>query len=190
MAAINGEADDGAICRICHLGDKEKPLIRVCECKGSLQFVHHSCINDWVNKSRIVDCLCGYRLTVRQEKLKIKIPLKELYKKSIIEFLEELSVAESKKMCYIVGACIVSPVLLLILLLLKLSEIHFTGDNQVMASLASISFYGFPLVSYLNMINFLSSVVPVMVSALICVRVLRKMWQNRCVYKLTVKPLD
>ena len=190
MAAVNGETDDGAMCRICYLEEAENSLIRVCECKGSLQYVHHSCINDWVNKSRIVNCMCGYRLSVRQEKLKIKIPLKELYEKSMREFQEELTEEDIKKRYYILGPCTVITVLSMLLLLSPLFELLVTGDIQVMDHLLLTSFAGFPLVSYCNMMIYLSFIVIITFIALICVRVLRKMWRNRCVEKLTVKPLE
>ena len=71
MAANIGDEDDGAIfCRICYLGYKEKALIKVCRCRGSLEFVHQDCIDEWVNKSKEQHCICGYEMRVEEKGLK------------------------------------------------------------------------------------------------------------------------
>ena len=88
MAANKGVEDDGAICRICFLGDRDNALIKVCRCRGSVAFVHQSCINEWVEKSRNLDCMCGYRMTMDREKQKLTI--KERIRLSFEEFKNEL----------------------------------------------------------------------------------------------------
>lgn len=62
---------DAAQCRICYEGedDKDEALISPCNCLGSVQFVHASCLNRWRaqnidNRNRSICGLCNssYRL--------------------------------------------------------------------------------------------------------------------------------
>ena len=73
------DEDDGIICRICHLSDeaKKESLIKVCLCRGTLEFVHQSCISKWVQHSKELMCVCGYELRTRLEKLPGKLTIKE-----------------------------------------------------------------------------------------------------------------
>lgn len=50
------------VCRICHSeGDEECPLIMPCRCTGSLRFVHHACLHQWIKSSDTRCCeLCKY----------------------------------------------------------------------------------------------------------------------------------
>ena len=73
MAANIGEEDDGAICRICIVGDEEKALIKVCRCKGSVEFVHQDCNDEWVFRSKKLRCICGYRMTMQRQEQKLTI---------------------------------------------------------------------------------------------------------------------
>ena len=58
------------ICRICH--DESLPLFKVCDCLGSLAYVHEGCIKRWIrclvgerNAKREPECeLCGAALSV------------------------------------------------------------------------------------------------------------------------------
>jgi len=72
-----------ATCRICHMASSEKlkdSLVSPCRCKGSLQFIHHSCLQKWLEIS-IIDhkarpccelCLyhynCSRKLRIRELK--------------------------------------------------------------------------------------------------------------------------
>lgn len=38
-----------AECRICLENNSEEELISICECKGSVKYVHKSCIENWIN---------------------------------------------------------------------------------------------------------------------------------------------
>lgn len=38
--------DEDARCRICYL--TVKPLITICECSGSIEYVHEDCVIDWI----------------------------------------------------------------------------------------------------------------------------------------------
>ncbi|KAH6948579.1 hypothetical protein HPB50_025175 [Hyalomma asiaticum] len=50
------------MCRICHEGDQEKPLVSPCNCSGTIGFVHVTCLEDWLNRRNVDFCeLCGYR---------------------------------------------------------------------------------------------------------------------------------
>ena len=99
MAAKEDDEEEGAVCRICFLGDyKDNPLIRVCMCKGSIEFHHQGCISEWVKDPKHMVCnMCGYEMTVTQQKLERKISW-ENYKESWYEVMRNgLSVEERKK---------------------------------------------------------------------------------------------
>ncbi|KAK3927469.1 E3 ubiquitin-protein ligase MARCHF2 [Frankliniella fusca] len=58
----------GPICRICHEGDKEETLLSPCNCSGSMQLVHKSCLEKWLSASNSEHCeLCMKQLPVRKE---------------------------------------------------------------------------------------------------------------------------
>nr|XP_061792143.1 E3 ubiquitin-protein ligase MARCHF8-like [Nerophis lumbriciformis] len=59
------------ICRICHCeGDEECPLITPCHCTGSLSFVHHACLYQWIKSSDTRCCeLCNFHF-IMETKLK------------------------------------------------------------------------------------------------------------------------
>eukprot|EP01062_Namystynia_karyoxenos_P069329 TRINITY_DN64841_c0_g1_i1.p1 TRINITY_DN64841_c0_g1~~TRINITY_DN64841_c0_g1_i1.p1 ORF type:complete len:443 (+),score=99.85 TRINITY_DN64841_c0_g1_i1:91-1329(+) len=60
-------------CRICWGSAKEEVLIAPCQCTGSLQFVHHSCLTAWLQKRSLGECL---RCEVcRQQYSGVSLPL-------------------------------------------------------------------------------------------------------------------
>ena len=42
------EEDDSPDCRICKTGEDEGRLLRVCRCRGTLQYVHGACLQKWL----------------------------------------------------------------------------------------------------------------------------------------------
>uniref|UniRef100_A0A8D0EFH2 RING-type E3 ubiquitin transferase n=1 Tax=Salvator merianae TaxID=96440 RepID=A0A8D0EFH2_SALMN len=66
LVSISGDA-----CRICHCeGDDESPLIAPCRCTGSLNFVHQTCLQQWIKSSDTRCCeLCKYEF-IMETKLK------------------------------------------------------------------------------------------------------------------------
>ena len=51
------------ICKICYTGNEEadSPLITPCLCAGSLKYVHHDCLVQWIKVSKMKNCeLCKY----------------------------------------------------------------------------------------------------------------------------------
>ncbi|RZC40716.1 RINGv domain containing protein [Asbolus verrucosus] len=52
-----------SVCRICHVNNvPSENLISPCKCKGSLAYVHLSCLEKWINESFRLNCeLCGFR---------------------------------------------------------------------------------------------------------------------------------
>ncbi|XP_075528685.1 uncharacterized protein LOC142560224 [Dermacentor variabilis] len=59
---INVAASSGPMCRICHEGDQEDPLVSPCNCSGTMGFVHVSCLEHWLNERNVDICeLCGQR---------------------------------------------------------------------------------------------------------------------------------
>jgi len=59
-AAQSLDNDDSPYCRICFEGPtKDEPLFQPCDCKGSVAYVHHSCLSKWVSDSHRMVCeLC------------------------------------------------------------------------------------------------------------------------------------
>ncbi|KAG5325751.1 MARH3 ligase, partial [Pseudoatta argentina] len=50
-----------SVCRICHTNTAKEPLISPCRCKGTLAYVHLSCLERWLNQSCRTYCeLCRY----------------------------------------------------------------------------------------------------------------------------------
>mmetsp|Transcript_8363 Transcript_8363/g.25134 ORF Transcript_8363/g.25134 Transcript_8363/m.25134 type:complete len:164 (+) Transcript_8363:107-598(+) len=65
---MTDEVSSSPICRICH--ERSTNLIRPCNCRGTVEYVHASCIQTWLNHRRPDEMrceLCGYpfRLRVR-----------------------------------------------------------------------------------------------------------------------------
>ncbi|RZC43119.1 E3 ubiquitin-protein ligase MARCH2-like [Asbolus verrucosus] len=47
------------LCRICYDNEKDEPLIAPCHCKGTVAFVHRSCLERWLAESNTTMCeLC------------------------------------------------------------------------------------------------------------------------------------
>ncbi|KAL1432499.1 hypothetical protein MTO96_013254 [Rhipicephalus appendiculatus] len=58
----NGDGSGGAMCRICHEGDQDEPLVSPCSCSGTMGFVHVSCLEHWLNNQNVDFCeVCGQR---------------------------------------------------------------------------------------------------------------------------------
>lgn len=66
---------EGDTCRICHCGNESEILISPCVCTGTVKYVHHSCLMDWLKRCVKTKCeLCLYNFSVHR---KIK-PLKKV----------------------------------------------------------------------------------------------------------------
>ncbi|XP_046862713.1 E3 ubiquitin-protein ligase MARCHF4-like isoform X2 [Xenia sp. Carnegie-2017] len=51
--------DSELLCRICRDNDNNQDLLSHCQCKGSIGFVHTSCLLTWIKKSGLDTCeLC------------------------------------------------------------------------------------------------------------------------------------
>lgn len=49
------------ICRICHMSEPRIELIKPCNCRGTLGYVHRSCLENWLSRSGLTQCeLCLY----------------------------------------------------------------------------------------------------------------------------------
>lgn len=67
-------------CRIC-FGEEDtfNKLIKPCNCKGSMEYVHEECINQWINHACIDKCdLWGYKLNTKEKFLNPLIAIKRL----------------------------------------------------------------------------------------------------------------
>lgn len=61
--AEGGEEVDEGVCRVCRCGVEDGPLIDPCLCKGTMRYVHESCLADWVNVTGKDRCeLCKHSL--------------------------------------------------------------------------------------------------------------------------------
>ncbi|XP_032228550.2 E3 ubiquitin-protein ligase MARCHF8 isoform X1 [Nematostella vectensis] len=64
---------DGDACRICHCGGESEVLISPCLCMGTVRFVHHSCLMDWLQRCVKTKCeLCLYPVAVRRKTKPLK----------------------------------------------------------------------------------------------------------------------
>ncbi|XP_077543038.1 E3 ubiquitin-protein ligase MARCHF2-like [Haemaphysalis longicornis] len=65
VGAANVTASSGPMCRICHEGDHESPLLSICRCSGTMGLVHLLCLEQWLGASGSDTCeLCHYRFQV------------------------------------------------------------------------------------------------------------------------------
>nr|CAG4641217.1 EOG090X0DX7 [Eulimnadia texana] len=92
------------LCRICHCeAEPDSPLVAPCRCSGSLQFVHQSCLQRWVQSSDTRCCeLCKYPF-VMQTKVK---PLKE-WEKLDMSRMEQRKLACSVTFHAVAFTCVV-----------------------------------------------------------------------------------
>ncbi|KAL1432498.1 hypothetical protein MTO96_013253 [Rhipicephalus appendiculatus] len=61
----NEDGSGGPVCRICHEGDQEEPLVSLCRCSGTMGFVHVSCLEQWINQKNVDFCeICGQRFAM------------------------------------------------------------------------------------------------------------------------------
>ena len=57
------------VCRICQTNNSQEPLISPCHCKGSMAYVHLSCLERWLNQSSRNYCeLCMYHFNAVQSR--------------------------------------------------------------------------------------------------------------------------
>ncbi len=73
---VNNQADSdnesyrtNFMCRICHCEEpSEEYLISPCYCSGTLQYVHQSCLQQWLKSNGIKSCeLCKYAFVMSYE---------------------------------------------------------------------------------------------------------------------------
>ncbi|KAF5300570.1 hypothetical protein FQA39_LY11116 [Lamprigera yunnana] len=49
------------VCRICYDDDRDEPIVTPCWCKGTVAFVHGTCLETWLAESNLTSCeLCHY----------------------------------------------------------------------------------------------------------------------------------
>ncbi|GAV54182.1 hypothetical protein ZYGR_0AK06840 [Zygosaccharomyces rouxii] len=101
----NDESMGGATCRICR-GEavNDNPLYHPCKCKGSIKYIHESCLLEWTASKNIdvskpgttVNCdICHHPInfkTTYAENMPERIPLSLFLKKSTVSFLSFLKV--------------------------------------------------------------------------------------------------
>ncbi|XP_064485243.1 E3 ubiquitin-protein ligase MARCHF2-like [Ornithodoros turicata] len=64
---LNITTSSGPICRICHEGDQNAPLISLCHCAGTVGLVHLACIEHWLSASNTDRCeLCHDRYVTQR----------------------------------------------------------------------------------------------------------------------------
>ena len=78
-------AKPGSICKVCltEFEKQEDPLISVCNCSGSMKYIHYNCLQKWVS-SRVVtkegeDSVCYFWKNIDCEICKEPLPLKVSY---------------------------------------------------------------------------------------------------------------
>lgn len=61
------------VCRICHCGEEAGVLISPCLCTGSVKFVHHACLMNWLQRAVMSKCeLCLFPLDVKRTRKPFK----------------------------------------------------------------------------------------------------------------------
>jgi len=55
--AVTTEAQDRA-CRICLCGEEEEQLVRPCACRGTIEWVHGSCLQEWLENRQTESLRC------------------------------------------------------------------------------------------------------------------------------------
>ncbi|XP_060527868.1 E3 ubiquitin-protein ligase MARCHF2-like isoform X2 [Cylas formicarius] len=55
-------------CRICYESEKVEELVAPCYCKGSVAYVHRSCLDQWLSESGTTNCELCHQM-FRREKL-------------------------------------------------------------------------------------------------------------------------
>lgn len=78
MMDLNEQDDDAPNCRICHCTESPSSglvkLISPCQCSGSLKYVHHGCLQQWLDATNSQTCeLCKHPFS-------ISVKYKPLYK--------------------------------------------------------------------------------------------------------------
>lgn len=64
---------EGDTCRICHCGNESEVLISPCLCTGTVKYVHHSCLMDWLKRCVKTKCeLCLYNFSVHRKTKPLK----------------------------------------------------------------------------------------------------------------------
>ncbi|EDO37272.1 predicted protein [Nematostella vectensis] len=59
------------MCRICHGGDEDEPLMVTCRCTGTVKYAHQNCVLNWISKSGNQYCeLCKYKYKTKRKKIK------------------------------------------------------------------------------------------------------------------------
>ncbi|CCD22435.1 E3 ubiquitin-protein ligase SSM4 NDAI_0A02770 [Naumovozyma dairenensis CBS 421] len=94
-----------ATCRVCRgEATDDNPLFHPCKCKGSIKYIHESCLLEWIASKNLdiskpgtkVNCdICHYPIhfkTTYVEDMPDRIPLTVLIKKSILSLLGKLRV--------------------------------------------------------------------------------------------------
>lgn len=57
-----------SVCRICHCGEDVETLISPCLCIGSMRFVHHTCLMNWLQRSVKARCeICLHSFAVSRK---------------------------------------------------------------------------------------------------------------------------
>ncbi|ORD94369.1 MARH6 [Enterospora canceri] len=54
-------------CKICHEEQEDvEPLFHPCKCKGSMKFIHDTCLREWIKGSKEPSCgICGHKFTFK-----------------------------------------------------------------------------------------------------------------------------
>ncbi|EJS43304.1 ssm4p [Saccharomyces arboricola H-6] len=121
--AFNDDAPSGATCRICRgEATDDNPLFHPCKCRGSIKYMHESCLLEWVASKNIdiskpgadVKCdICHYPIqfkTIYAENMPEKIPFSLLLSKSVFAFFEKTRLAVTiglAAVLYVIGVPLV-----------------------------------------------------------------------------------
>ena len=105
--SVNSDAE----CRICLENNSEEELITVCNCKGSVKYVHKSCIENWINSFP----------SNHVNHLKCQL-CKTNYNLDVLEINVETSRENQKEFCIILSLIYFTVLLVIIIFLLAVSN--------------------------------------------------------------------
>ncbi|KAH6932663.1 hypothetical protein HPB50_008518 [Hyalomma asiaticum] len=64
----SSNSDGAPTCRICFCGDEKQPLLKPCNCRGTIGFVHRECLERWIERTADHQCqVCHFRFAVRKQ---------------------------------------------------------------------------------------------------------------------------
>ena len=134
------------LCRFCFEDENDdSKIISPCMCKGSMKYVHHTCLIKWIQSSSKYFCpVCKYNYEYTEKSKNIKIGL--LYK-----YADFISII---LLVFLILSLIIIPnIILFSLKLLNKNEIWRINLKVIMRTLKLFTYITFIIITYLGKYN-------------------------------------